>query len=284
MLIRSDQNGIAYLHSPLLDQCDFLTHAFCMRHGGVSEGEYRSLNLSFCTGDDEFRVLQNWGILATAFQIPAENFLVLNQIHSNDILLVDEKDNFSNSLEALDYDAIATSRANLAICIKTADCVPVFLVDPGKKAIAAVHAGWRGSALGIAAKAVKTMRDSYGSQPGQLLAAIGPSIGPCCYEVDFAVASQFFAHPQREVFLKPAKRKDHWMLNLTEVNFLELQRAGLSRAAIERAEECTVCRQDNYFSHRASGGAAGRQVNFMMIRKETPARILRFNHHSRIFH
>ena len=135
-----------------MSECDFLTHAFCTRLGGVSEGEYASLNISFKEGDEEGRVLQNWGRLAMAFAIPLEHFLTLNQVHGDDIFVIKPFGDYYSSSEALNYDAIVTNRTNLAICIKTADCVPVFIVDQAKKIIAVVHAGWRGTALEITPK------------------------------------------------------------------------------------------------------------------------------------
>jgi polyphenol oxidase len=284
MFSLSKNNGIEYLQSPLLGHCDFLVHAFCTRHGGVSEGNYHSLNMSFREGDEEFHVLQNWGNLSAAFHIPVEKFLVLNQVHGNDIFVIGRHGNYFNSREELNYDAIVTNRANLAICIKTADCVPVFLVDRVKKVIAAVHAGWRGSALGIAAKAVRLMRSQYGSQTADLVAAIGPSIGPCCYEVDAATADQFRSHTNHESFLKPGKRKDRWMLNLVEVNRTQLREAGLAEEAIDSAGICTACRQDHFFSHRGSGGVTGRQINFLMIKGDPPCRVLILDDHAGQFH
>jgi len=174
---------IEYLQSSLLADCDFLTHAFCTRRGGVSQDDYKSLNMSFKEGDEDNHVLQNWGRLAAVFNIPLEQFLVVNQVHKDDIFIVKPYGGYFSSRAELDYDAIMTDRVDLAICVKTADCVPVFIVDRVKKVIAVVHAGWRGSALGISARAVRLLQDNYGSAPQDILAAIGPSIGQCCYQV-----------------------------------------------------------------------------------------------------
>lgn len=284
MFSQSNNNGVEYLQSPLLQESDFLVHAFCTRHGGVSQGDYHSLNMSFREGDEEFHVLQNWNNLSAVFQIPVEKFLVLNQIHGDDIFVIGPHGDYFSSREALDYDAIVTNRTNLAICIKTADCAPVFLVDRAKKIIAAVHAGWRGSALGITAKTVRLMRSQYGSQPSDLAAAIGPSIGPCCYEVDAATVDQFRGHADCESFRKPGKRKDRWMLNLVEVNRAQLREAGLSEQAIDSADLCTSCRQDRFFSHRGSGGVTGRQINFLMLKEDPPCRVFMMDEPVRQIH
>jgi len=277
MFSQSKKNGIEYLHSELLNHCDFLVHAFGTRLGGVSRDDYKSLNMSFLEGDEEFRVLQNWDKLASAFEIPMENFLVLNQVHGDNIFVIKPHGDYFSSREVLNYDAIVTNRMNLAICIKTADCVPVFLVDRVKKIIGAVHAGWRGSALRISAKVARLMQTSYGSQPADILAAIGPSIGRCCYEIDAAAADSFRNQKNAETFLVPAKRKDRWMLDLTEANRRQLLDCGVPAANIETAGVCTVCRQDTFFSHRGSGGVTGRQINFMMIKGDTFCKALLVN-------
>ena len=266
MFALEKKKTIPYLQAEKLVACDFLVHAFCTRLGGVSEEDYKSLNMSFREGDEEFHVLQNWSKLAAAFDIPMENFLVLNQIHGDNIFVIQPRGEYFTSRDALNYDAIVTDRANLAICIKTADCVPVFLVDPVKKVIAAVHAGWRGSALGITAKVIRLMQNQYGSSPSDLLAAIGPSIGPCCYEVDLPAAAAFHRHKNAEAFLFPGKRKDRWRLDLAEANRQQLLDGGIPADNIEAAGVCTVCRQEAFFSHRGSGGVTGRQINFLMLK------------------
>jgi uncharacterized protein, YfiH family len=271
---------IEYLQSDLLRNCDFLEHAFCTRRGGASQDEYKSLNMSFREGDEEFRVLSNWDRLATAFAIPMEQFLVVNQVHGDAIFVIKQHGSFFSTRDELNYDAIVTSRANLAICIKTADCAPVFIVDKVKKVIAVVHAGWRSSALGISAKVIKLMQNQYGSLSENILVAIGPSIGCCCYEVDQATADAFRQQNNYELFLQQGKKKDKWMLDLPEANRLQILEAGVPENNIEVSEFCTTCNQDMFFSHRGSGGITGRQINFMMIKGDPPCRALTIDNES----
>ncbi len=261
----SKKNSIAYLESPLLKSCDFLTHAFCTRVGGLSRDDYKSMNMSFEEGDEEFRVLGNWDKLATSFDIPLDNFLVLNQVHGDDILVIGPHGEYFTSREALNYDAVVTNRPNLAICIKTADCVPLFVVDRVKKVIAAVHAGRSGTALEITAKVVRLMRQQYGSLPGDMLAALGPCIGRCCYEVDGEVARAFQCFARAGEFLSAGTRPGRWMLDLVEANRQQLTESGIPAGNIEASGLCTACRTDAFFSYRRSGGITGRQINFMMI-------------------
>jgi YfiH family protein len=275
---------IEYLQSDLLRNCDFLEHAFCTRRGGASQDEYKSLNMSFREGDEEFRVLSNWDRLATAFAIPLEQFLVVNQVHGDAIFMINPHGNYFSSRDELNYDAIVTNRANLAICIKTADCVPVFIVDKVQKVIAVVHAGWRGSALGICAKVIKLMQNQYRTQPSDILAAIGPSISKCCYEVDSATAEAFRGQNNSELFLRQGKKKGKWMLDLPEANRRQLLEAGIPESNIDVSGYCTTCNQDMFFSHRGSGGITGRQINFMMIKGGLPCRALTLDDDLRMIH
>jgi polyphenol oxidase len=270
-------HSIEYFESSLLSECDFLTHAFCTRRGGVSEDEYDSLNISFKEGDFESKVLQNWHRLATAFAIPMDQFLTLNQVHGNDIFIIKPFGDYYSANDALNYDAIVTSRTNLAVCIKTADCVPVFIVDRIKKIIAVVHAGWKGTALEISARVVRLLLEKYGSSPGDILTAIGPSIGQCCFEVDTSAANAFFEQKNNQAFLFPGARPNKWMLDLAEANRRQILNCGIPEANIDVSDLCTFCRQDLFFSHRGSGGITGRQVNFMMIKGGNPCRVLTVN-------
>jgi polyphenol oxidase len=267
-------HSIQYYESSFLSGCDFLTHAFCTRAGGFSEEDYASLNISFKEGDLESKVLQNWNRLAMAFAIPLDNFLTLNQIHGDDIFVIKPYGDYLPTDKALNYDAIVTTRENLAICIKTADCVPVFIVDRAKKIIAAVHAGWRGTALEITAKVVHLFLDKYGSYPRDILAAIGPSIGLCCFEVNEEAADSFSNLQDHGEFLFTGNRPNKWIVDLPEANRRQMINCGIPEANIDLSHLCTSCRQDLFFSHRGSGGITGRQLNFIMIKGEAPCRVL----------
>ena len=265
---------IEYLQSSLLGSCDFLIHAFCTRRGGTSRDDYRSLNMSFAEGDEEYRVLQNWGRLSAAFRIPLDQFLVVNQVHGDSVFVIKPHGPYFSSRAELNYDAIVTNRTDLAICVKTADCVPVFVTDKIKKIIAVIHAGRRSSALNITAKVVRLMQNRYQSEPQDLLAAIGPAIGKCCYEIDAAAASPFSKQHDSRFFLLPGLKKESRLLNLGEVNRRQLLECRIPEENIEISGLCTKCNPDFFFSHRAAGGVTGRQINFLMIRSEKPCRVL----------
>jgi len=267
-------HSIQYYESSFLSGCDFLTHAFCTRFGGVSEEDYASLNISFKEGDLESKVLQNWNRLAMAFGIPLENFLTLNQVHGDDIFVIKPYGDYFPADRALNYDAIVTNRTNLAICIKTADCVPVFIVDRVKKIIAAVHAGWKSTALEITTKVIHHFLDKYGSYPRDIVAAIGPSIGRCCFEVNEEAADSFNNLQNHGEFLFTGNKPNKWIVDLPEANRRQIVNCGIPEENIDISNLCTSCRQDLFFSHRGSGGITGRLINFMMIKGDIPCRVL----------
>lgn len=282
MFYLKKQHSIQYYESSFLSGCDFLTHAFCTRLGGVSEEEYASLNISFKEGDLESKVLQNWNRLAMAFGIPLDQFITLNQVHGNDIFIIKPYGDYFTAGKSLDYDAIVTNRTNLAICIKTADCVPIFLVDRVKKVIAAVHAGWKSTALEITANVVRLMCEKYSSSPRNILAAIGPAIGPCCFELDEESAYSFRNQKDHRAFLLPGEKPEKWIVDLPQANLRQMINCGMLEENIDLSKLCTSCRQDLFFSHRGSGGITGRQLNFMIIRGDAPCRVLTVSDESSI--
>lgn len=268
------KHSIEYFESSLLSGCDFLTHAFCTRIGGVSEGDYKSLNISFKEGDLEGSVLQNWHRISLAFGIPIDRFLTLNQVHGDDIFVIKPYGDYYPEDGVLNYDAIVTTRDNLAVCIKTADCVPVFIVDRVKKVIAAVHAGWKGTAQEITAKVTRLLYERYNASPENLIAAIGPAIGLCCFELDRDSADIFRIQKDHEEFLFEGNTPDKWIVDLAEANRRQMMHCGIPEANIDLSRLCTFCRQDLFFSYRGSGGVTGRHLNFMMIKGDVPCRVL----------
>ena len=262
---------IEYLESAALAGCDFLVHAFCTRHEGVSGEGFGSLNFSTRTGDEPGKVSANWGLLCAAFDISPDRFRTVHQVHGDAIHAVDGSGCIPRSAAfppegELSCDAMITDRTGIALGIKTADCVPIFLVDRMKQAIGAVHAGWRGTAQGIAGKAVDALRESFSSRPEDVLVAIGPAIGPCCYEVDDTV---FRAMPFADggaPFFRPGRKEGRWMLDLAAVNRRQLEEKGVPPANISTAGLCTSCLPDMFFSHRRDGEKTGRHFNFLTLK------------------
>ncbi len=264
-MFKLTQRGpIQYLESEDFLQSPSILHGFCTRIGGVSGGPYDSLNVSAREGDPPEQVRTNWQRIASAFEIPCEQFFVVNQVHGEKFLIIEDAVS-CHSLENRQYDAIVTDQPGVAIGIKTADCAPVLLFDRARQAIAAVHAGWRGTALGIAAKAVRVMKERFSTRPEDLTAAIGPSIGPCCYEVDKPVFEAVSLQGESEQVLRPGRREGRWMFDLPLANRIQLEREGVPKGQISVAGLCTCCRRDLFFSHRRDGEKTGRHLNFILL-------------------
>jgi len=255
---------VVYLQSGLLAQFDFLSHGFCTRLGGISPDSFSSLNVSAKEGDTEDNVPRNREIIAASFGFASEKLILANQVHG-DIFYVPSDRDFSGTGKAPQCDAFVTGKTGFVLGIKTADCVPVLLVDGKRKIISAIHAGWRGTALAIAAKGVREMQRQWGSKTQDIWAAIGPSIGPCCYEVDEIARREFIAAGSATDPFRPSANRDHWMLDLVSANRSQLQNEGVPPHQIETTDICTCCDKERFFSYRRDGERTGRQLSFIVL-------------------
>lgn len=270
----SKKGALEYLEALPLAECDFLVHAFLNRRGGVSAGSFAGLNFSCREGDRPEDVASNWRLLTDAFNLDLSQIVLMRQMHGDRIVTIDSNEpeitttSPSPPVEAHVCDALVTNRTEIAIGVKTADCVPLFLVDRIKRVIGVVHAGWRGTALNVAGQAVDVFVERFSSQPGDILAAIGPAIGPCCYEVDATVyeALNAYAVARRTPFVHPGVSKDRWMLDLALVNRYQLEQRAVPAENIFSGSHCTSCRSDIFFSHRRDHGRTGRHFSFMMLK------------------
>lgn len=243
---------------PSFDKTGIVKHCFTTRYGGVSCGIYSSMNLGMSRGDDVNAVRENYGIICNALGLETSSLVLSKQIHSDNIITITEKDRGKGfDREGFDdADGLISNVKGITLTAFFADCVPIFLLDPVKKAIGVVHAGWRGTALRIAAKGVERMCEEYGSKPWDILAGIGPSIGKCHYEVDTDVASAIIKACGSETVAETEKN-NKFMLDLWQANRLILNSAGVCDDNITIAFECTYCHNDKYFSHRYTGGKRG---------------------------
>jgi YfiH family protein len=237
---------------------------FTTRKGGVSRAPFDSLNLGSGSGDSPGDVHRNRELLADALGLPAGAIKTVHQVHGSDVHVLRDAD---ETRPDEGYDAIVTDIRGAAVGVLTADCVPVLLYDPRARAVAAVHAGWSGTVKAIAGMAVQEMSASYGTRPQDVLASIGPSIGPCCYEVDEKVVG-----PLRESLVGwwpdlVAPTKDgRWLFDLWKANRLMLVLAGVKPENISVFSACTACNQDKFYSHRKSGGRAGRMMAIAILK------------------
>jgi YfiH family protein len=250
------KDGLPHFQIPELTRLGWIRHAFLTRKGGASLPPYDSLNISFTNGDREEHVLHNRGRIASAFGFNPENLVLLNQMHQDRILVLREP--FRPLPPRLEYDALVTNASNTFLGIRTADCLPIFVVDPKRKVIAAVHSGRQGTSLHIVAKVMEVMEKEFGCSAHDLLVAMGPGIGSGCYEIDEKVFV-----PEWEPFATP-RGNGKWNLDLAGINIHLVQKRGLREEQIFRINLCTHCHSDLFFSYRKEG-KTGRQLSFIGI-------------------
>ena len=263
------------VQSRLLLQDSRILHAFSTRQGGVSAAPLATLNLGQSVGDDRDRVEENRRRFFGALGIEPARVVRVYQVHGNKVLRVDDqlmrRPGFPHSLidQRFGHDALISRLANLALTVSTADCVPILIHDPVRGAIAAVHAGWRGTACRAVAAAVAALREAYGTNPADCRAAIGPCIRACCFEVDAPVIEAMASAPVGWEASATATRPEHWQLDLPGINRALLIASGLLPDNIDDLGLCTSCRADLFFSHRRDKGRTGRMMNCILLRDET---------------
>jgi purine-nucleoside/S-methyl-5'-thioadenosine phosphorylase / adenosine deaminase len=280
--IERTQRGLPVLQATAFNKLPWLVHGFSMRQGGVSEidGE-KVLNLGAMEWDKRANVEENKKRFQAAVGASELDFVSLHQIHSDVVRIFD-----ATPSKQCKGDALTTNRKGLLLGVRTADCSPVLVVDPKKRVVAAIHAGWRGTLARIVAKTIGQMRMEFGSEPKDLLAAIGPTIGGCCYEVGTEVAADFSAKfSNASEFFDELRTGDEpnplqWLnmmppghqpppkkvlLDLKKANRAQLLEAGVLERNIFVTELCTSCDVDRLFSYRKEGAVSGRLLGVIGI-------------------
>ncbi len=255
-------DGIRYLCLVVFSEIAGVRAIFSARQGGVSPGPLSSLNLKHGTGDDPANIEENRRRLASAAGMPLP-WVGAEQVHQDKIAVVLAGQASSTSVVP-GVDGLATDLPGVPLSIYTADCVPVYLADRQGRVVGLVHAGWRGTTMGIAARAVRAISSTLDIPPQNLIAGIGPAIGPQCYEVDEPVhqAMAMAGLSGWERYFQP-HGPGHYLMDLWGLNQAWLVSAGLPAAAIFTAGLCTHCHPDVFYSHRYSGGHTGRQVGLI---------------------
>ena len=245
-------------------------HCFTTRLGGVSQGHLSSLNMGVRRGDAPENVVRNMEILGKELGFSTDMLVSCRQIHSDTVHRVDMTHTGGYFIEGASPvgDALITNVPGITLVVFTADCTPILLHDPVTGAVGAVHAGWRGTAMGIVAKTVNAMVEAYGCDPKNIRAAIGPNIGQCCFETDADVpdALKDALGPEMEAHIRKSGEK--YYVNLKEANALWLRRCGVFN--IEISTLCTACRQDLFWSHRKVGQHRGSQGAIIVCKEVRP--------------
>ena len=235
---------------------DKLWAGFTTRRGGYSAGPFAELNFSRRWTAPEAKVEENLALLARTEGFDAKRLFVATQVHGADGLCVDDLDREEVLSRKVDF--LSTGRPGNLVGIITADCIPILLWDPAHRAVAAAHAGWRGVVAGVVEAVVGHMAERYGARTSELWAALGPAIGPCCFEVGPEVAEQF---TERSLVVRLVRGRPHVDLHLAVTHRLE--RLGLDPGRVEVVAECTACNPDRYHSYRRDGSPIGQHLSFI---------------------
>lgn len=266
-----ERAGVPFLSFPLLEETGIVTQGFSTRLGGVSEGDYSSMNVSFTRGDREEAVRENYRRLGEAIGFDCESLVCSDQTHTTNVRVMTEADRGKGFVRPKDYrdvDGMITNVPGLTLATFYADCVPLYFVDPVKRAIGLSHSGWRGTVGKIGKKTVERMEEIYGSNPADIRAVIGPSICQDCYEVSVDVIDEFRQAFSEEYWpdLYYAKANGKYQLNLWKANELIFREAGILPEHIAVTDLCTCCNPGLLFSHRASHGRRGNLGAFLMLK------------------
>ena len=269
-----DGTKLEYLTFPLLERTGIVKHLFTTRLGGVSRGEFSSMNLSFTRGDREEDVHANYRRIAKVMGCEPGDMTASHQTHTTNIRRITREDRGKGIVRERDYeeiDGLITNEPGIALVTYFADCVPLYFVDPVHRAIGLAHSGWRGTAGRMGERMVRAMEQAFASRAEDLYAAIGPSICRDCYEVSGEVALQFEKLPGRGV-VTPGEKPGKYQLDLWLANRLILEQAGIPRERIAVTDICTCHNSEYLFSHRASGGRRGNLGAFLMLKPENSSR------------
>lgn len=265
-----DGKTIPLLHYNRLDKIDWIEHCFTTREGGVSEGIFESLNLSFTRGDDEKKVMENYKRLAKALNCHVEDFVCTDQTHTTNVVEVTSKDRGNGLIKERPYsdvDGLITNESGIVLSTFYADCVPLYFVDTKNRVIGMSHSGWRGTANRMGKATLEAMKEKYGTDPEDVLAVVGPSICQDCYEISEDVADEFkeaFQGHEDEILINKGNGK--YQLDLWKSNELVFKEAGVRPENIVVTNICTCCNSKLLFSHRASKGKRGNLGGFIMIK------------------
>lgn len=260
--VHERSGGLVYLTFPLLEQISGIVHGFSTRLGGVSGGDVGTMNMSFGREPDRENVLENHRRLAAAVGYDPEQLVFSSQTHTTNVRRVGAADCGCGYLRERDFDdvdGLITNEPGVVLATFYADCVPLLLVDPIHRAIGSSHSGWRGTVADMGGATLRAMHREFGTDPVDVIAAIGPSICQDCYEVSEDVIEQFCAAYEKALWPRLFCRKENgkYQLNLQEACRQNFLRAGMRAERISLPDLCTCCNPQFLYSHRASGGRRG---------------------------
>lgn len=260
---------LEYITFDNLEKTGMVRHCFTTRHGGVSTGYWGDMNMGLARGEDKEAVRENYRILADAVGFTAEHFVTSQQTHTTNVRRVTAADKGKGvwtDRGYTDVDGLITNEKHIPLVIFGADCVPVFLLDTKNKAIGMAHCGWMGTGNRMAEKTLRAMMDTFGTEPKNVVAAIGPSIGKCCFQVDAPVVELFRENIPwaADVIFDDPSAEGKYKIDLWETNRRLLAEMGVEN--IEISGLCTKCDQERFYSHRGMGDKRGVMAGVMEIK------------------
>lgn len=266
-----NREGVCYLEFPLLEETGMVAHGFSTRIGGASEGPYATMNFTFTRGDRPDHVMENYGRMAKALGVDRDRMVLSYQTHTTNIRRVTEEDAGKGIVRQRDYrdvDGLITDAAGITLVTFYADCVPLYFADPVHRAIGLSHSGWRGTAKRMGKVTLEAMAEAYGTDPRDVLCAIGPSICQDCFEVGEEVVLEFQREfgRQRQETLYYRKENGRYQLDLWKANEIILKEAGVPAEQIQITDICTRCNPQYLFSHRIMGNERGNLAAFLCLR------------------
>lgn len=260
---------VPFLTYKRLEDIRFINHAFSTRLGGVSTGEFTSMNLAFNRGDNPESVTENYQRLCSAAGFDFNTLVASAQDHNTVVRKVTAEDcgiGITRPRDLQSVDALVTDKPGVTLVTYYADCTPVYFVDTEKRVIALAHAGWRGTVSKICKKVIDTMVNDYGSNPRNIICCVGPAIAQCCYEIDQSCYNEFAKLGELDLEkIMTARGNGKYMANLTETNKQILMLSGVPEENITISDVCTKCNSELLWSHRATNGKRGTMCAFMCI-------------------
>lgn len=259
-ILERNRHDVPYLAADGIEAAGGAVHGFSTRLGGVSEGMWASLNLGVSRGDDPEHVRENYRRFLGAIGADGDKLVMTNQVHGDVVRTVTSADWKRDPYDKVNFEAdgLMTATPGVVLMIFSADCIPVLFYDPVRRVVAGVHAGWRGTAAGIVTTAVERMKDVYGCRPEDILAAIGPGIGPDCFETHEDVPNAMMAAVSSPALSYiHVKENGKFAVDLKGINARRLELAGLDPAHIAISDDCTACLPEKYWSHRRMGTNRG---------------------------
>ncbi len=261
---------LAYLFVPSFATTGLVAHAFTTRLGGVSLSPYSSLNLGLHVGDDPQKVIANRQLICEALGVDISRLVAGQQVHGDKVVTVGAAHAGRGATSEGDalpgVDALVTGEPYVLLSSYYADCVPLLFLDPVRRVIALAHAGWKGTVQNIGIKTLHHMIEKHGCKAEDILVAVGPAIGPCCYEVDAPVMKAVeMCLPGGSVPACSGK-PGRWWLDLPVVNYRLLLGAGVRAENISMAACCTACRDGLFYSYRKQNGSTGRMASLIMLK------------------